>query len=130
MSYHFALIFTIYLTGNLYFSISTDIQKIMSSPFPLLFTNSHHSIKEKEQRLVGLESGWCIWVVHMSIRGLLFQWASTMKFKLIMLVYCTKRTSLSSHIDLFSPWYSWKIAELALNNNHSPTQSLTLSPTR
>ena len=22
-------------------------------------------------------------------------------------------------IDLFSPWYRWKIAELALNNNHS-----------
>ena len=21
-------------------------------------------------------------------------------------------------INLFSPWYSWKIAELALNNNH------------
>jgi hypothetical protein len=25
-------------------------------------------------------------------------------------------------INLFSPWYSWKIAELALNNNHSLTQ--------
>jgi len=22
-------------------------------------------------------------------------------------------------INLFSPWYSWKIAGLALNNNHS-----------
>ena len=38
MSYNFALIFTIYLTGNLYFSISINIQKIMSSPFPLLMT--------------------------------------------------------------------------------------------
>jgi len=27
-------------------------------------------------------------------------------------------------INLFSPWYSWKIAELALNNNHSLTQFL------
>ena len=25
-------------------------------------------------------------------------------------------------INLFSPWYSWKIAELELNNNHSLTQ--------
>jgi hypothetical protein len=24
-------------------------------------------------------------------------------------------------INLFSPWYSWRIAELALNNNHSLT---------
>jgi hypothetical protein len=24
-------------------------------------------------------------------------------------------------INLFSPWYSWKLAELALNNNHSLT---------
>jgi hypothetical protein len=24
-------------------------------------------------------------------------------------------------INLFSPWYSWKIAELVLNNNHSLT---------
>jgi hypothetical protein len=26
---------------------------------------------------------------------------------------------ISFKINLFSPWYSWKIAELALNNNHS-----------
>ena len=26
-------------------------------------------------------------------------------------------------INLFSPWYSWKIADLALNNNHSLTQA-------
>jgi hypothetical protein len=28
----------------------------------------------------------------------------------------------SLKINLFSPWYSWKIAELALNNNHSLMQ--------
>ena len=28
---------------------------------------------------------------------------------------------ISMKINLFSPWYSWKIAELALNNNHSIT---------
>jgi hypothetical protein len=27
-------------------------------------------------------------------------------------------------INLFSPWYSWKIAELVLNNNHSLTPFL------
>jgi hypothetical protein len=26
---------------------------------------------------------------------------------------------ISLKIILFSPWYSWKIAELGLNNNHS-----------
>jgi hypothetical protein len=26
---------------------------------------------------------------------------------------------MSLKINLFSPWYSWKIAKLALNNNHS-----------
>ena len=26
---------------------------------------------------------------------------------------------ISLKINLFSPWYSWKITELALNNNHS-----------
>jgi hypothetical protein len=26
-------------------------------------------------------------------------------------------------INLISPWYSWKIAEFALNNNHSLTQA-------
>ena len=29
---------------------------------------------------------------------------------------------ISLKINLFSPWYSWKIAELALNNNHSLCQ--------
>jgi hypothetical protein len=28
------------------------------------------------------------------------------------------------NVSLFSPWYSWKIAELALNNNHSLSSSI------
>ena len=28
---------------------------------------------------------------------------------------------ISLQINLYSPWYSWKIAELALNNNYSLT---------
>ena len=31
---------------------------------------------------------------------------------------------ISLKINLFSPWYSWKIAELALNNNNSLTHSI------
>jgi hypothetical protein len=33
---------------------------------------------------------------------------------------------LSSKINLFSPWYSLKIAELALNNNHSLTHYIEI----
>ena len=47
----------------------------------------------------------------MSTRRLLFQWTST-KADLII---------ISLKINWFSPWYSWKIAELALNNSHSLT---------
>jgi hypothetical protein len=31
---------------------------------------------------------------------------------------------VSLKINLFSPWYCWKIAELALNNNHSPSHNV------
>jgi hypothetical protein len=31
---------------------------------------------------------------------------------------------LGDIINLFSPWYSWKIAELVLNNNHLLTHSI------
>ena len=60
---------------------------------------------------------------NMFIRGLLFQWASTIKnpTKRVDLV----QSGLHHHlikIILFLPWYSWKIAELALNNNYSLTQ--------
>jgi hypothetical protein len=47
---------------------------------------------------------------YMTIRGVLFQWASTIKIHVII---------ISLKINLFSSWYSWKIAELALNNNYS-----------
>jgi hypothetical protein len=53
--------------------------------------------------------------------GDMFQWASTIKIQLSMLVVI-----ISIKINLFSPWYSWKIAELALNNNHSLTPNVCL----
>ena len=58
----------------------------------------------------------------MSTSRLLFQWASTIKIQLSVLVYNkADLIIISLKINLFSPWYSWKIAELALNNNHSLT---------
>jgi len=55
----------------------------------------------------------------MSIRGL-FQRASTIKIQLSMLVwYKADLIIISLKINLFSPWYSWKIAELTLNISRS-----------
>jgi hypothetical protein len=51
-------------------------------------------------------------------RLLLFQWANTIKIQ------------LSAHLhpfiewNLFLSWCSWKIAQMALSNNNSPTNSL------
>ena len=59
----------------------------------------------------------------MSICGLLFQWASTMKIRLSVLVlYKVDLIIILLKINLFSPWYIWKIAELVLNNTQSLTQ--------
>ena len=56
----------------------------------------------------------------MCTRGLLFQWTSTIKIQLSVLVlYKADLTIISMTINQFSSWYSWKIDELALNNNHS-----------
>jgi hypothetical protein len=60
----------------------------------------------------------------MSTRGLLFQWASTIKIQLSVLIENkADLIIISLNINLFSPCYSWKNAELALNNNHSLTYS-------
>jgi hypothetical protein len=64
---------------------------------------------------------------HMSTHGLLFQWASTIKIQLSVLVYYkADLIIISLKINLFWPWYtcSWKIAELALHNNHPLTQKV------
>ena len=59
----------------------------------------------------------------MSTHRLLFQWASAIKIQLRVLGLV-----LSGHhhhfieCNLFSSWYSWKITELTLNNNHSLAQ--------
>ena len=57
----------------------------------------------------------------LSTRGLLFQWASTMEIQPKL------GWSRTLKINLFPPWHSWKIAELALNNNQwtNTMQNLT-----
>ena len=58
-----------------------------------------------------------------SIRGLLFQWASTIQIQLSVFVHYKANIILisiiSSKCNSFSLWYSWSIANLALNTNHS-----------
>jgi hypothetical protein len=59
---------------------------------------------------------------NMSIHRLLFHWAITIKIHLSLLVwYKVDLIVISLKINLFWSWYSWKIAELMLNNNHSLT---------
>ena len=47
---------------------------------------------------------------------LLLQWASTIKIWLNVL-FLYKVDIISLNVNLFSPWYIWKIAHLVLNNN-------------
>jgi hypothetical protein len=69
--------------------------------------------------------GWHVypWTVEwgdMSTRELLFGWASTIQFQLsVFVLQKADLIIISLQINLFSPWYSWKIVELALNNNYS-----------
>jgi hypothetical protein len=80
------------------------------------FSAKHAALRSKSKDWLARNqnnvSGWS----DMSPGELLFQWASAYRIP-------TQRTSSSSHWKL--TWYSWKIAELALNNNHSLTHSLT-----
>jgi hypothetical protein len=57
----------------------------------------------------------------MSNHRLLFQWAIENPAK------CVGTKWTSSHCNLFLPRYSWKIAELALNNNHTLVHSLLIT---
>ena len=54
----------------------------------------------------------------------LFQWTSTIKIQLIVLIYYKADIIIiSSKCNSFSPWYGWKIAHVTLNNNHSLTKA-------
>ena len=59
----------------------------------------------------------------MSTCRLLFQWACSIKIQLRVLAqYKADIVLISFKCNLFSPWYSWIITELALSNNHSLTR--------
>jgi hypothetical protein len=56
----------------------------------------------------------------------LFQWTSTIKIQLSMLVLNkADLIIISLKINLFSPWYSWKIAELVFTTITHSLQSTT-----
>jgi hypothetical protein len=58
----------------------------------------------------------------MFFRELLSQWSSTLKIQLSVLVYNKAYLiDIPLTINLFSPLYSWTIAEMVLSNNHSLT---------
>ena len=67
----------------------------------------------------------------MFTRELLFQWASTLKVQLSVLVYNkTDIIIISLNINLFLPWYRWKTTELALSNNYALTKHIWLQSLR
>jgi hypothetical protein len=86
------------------------------------FSAKHTALRSKTKDWLTRDQNNVSKLGDICIRGLLFQWASTIKIQLSMLV---KNKSdliiISLKTNLFSPWYGWKIAELALNNTHSLT---------
>jgi hypothetical protein len=85
------------------------------------FSAKHAALRRKNKDWLALnQNNVCEWG-NMSTCRLLLQWASTIKIQLSVLVwYKADLIIISLKINnLFSPWYSWKIAELVLNNNHS-----------
>ena len=86
----------------------------------MLLLRYERSIKEKEKDWLARYQNNVFEWSDMSSRRLLFQWASAIKIQLSVLVYYkVNLIIISLKVNLFSPCYSWKIAELALNNNHS-----------
>ena len=88
------------------------------------FSAKHAALRrENEDWLARNQNNVSEWS-DMSTSGLLFQWASTIKLQLsVLILNKADLIIISLKINLFSPWYSWEIAELALNNNHSLNHS-------
>jgi len=60
-------------------------------------------------------------LIYYSASHLSYQINSAVNLYYGNLQFLKKLIVISLKINLFSPWYSWKIAELALNNHHSLT---------
>ena len=85
-------------------------------------TSKHIALRRKSKNWLARNQDNVSEWSYMSTRRLLFQWANTIKIQPSVLVYDKANLIIISlKINLFSPWCSWKIAELALNNNHSLT---------
>ena len=86
------------------------------------FSAEHAALRRKSKDWLARNQNKVSEWSDMFTRGLLFLWASTLKIQLSVLVQNKANLIIISlKINLFSPWYSWKIAELALNNKHSLT---------
>ena len=86
------------------------------------FSAKHAALRRKSKDWLALNQDNVFEWGNMSICWLLFQWASTIKIQLSMLVYyIADLIIILLKINLLSSWYSWKIAEMALCNNHSLT---------
>jgi hypothetical protein len=92
------------------------------------FSTKHAALRSKSKEWLARDQNNVSEWSDMSVHGLLFRWATTIRVQLSVLVYNKANLIIISlNINLFSPCYSWKNPELALNNNHSLTHSLTHS---
>ena len=89
------------------------------------FSAKHSALRRKSKDWLDRNQNNVSELSDIPTRGLLFQWASTIQIQLNMLVYYkADLITISLKINLFSPWYIWKIAELAINTNNSLTHTL------
>ena len=79
--------------------------------------SAKHAAKRRKSTEWSTQNQWG----NTSIRGLLFQWTSSIKKPTKCVGLVQSEPQHLTEYNLFSPWYSWKIAELALSNNHSLT---------
>jgi hypothetical protein len=92
------------------------------------FSAKHTALSRKSKDLMARNQENVSEWGDMSIRWMLFQWASTLKIQLSVLIWNKADLFIISlKIKLFSPWHSWKIAELSLNNNHSIINTTKMS---
>ena len=84
------------------------------------FSTKHAALRSKRKDWLARNQNNVSEWSDMSTRGLLFQWTSTIKIQRVGLVQSGHHHHFIE-CNLFSAWYSWKIPELVLSNNHSLT---------
>ena len=98
-------------------SYDQNIQLILKSYLPVVYgTPLRCKSKDWLARNQDNVSKWN----EISTSRLLFPWASSIKIQLSMSVwYKAAIIIISSKCNLFSPWYSWTIGHLTINNNRA-----------